>query len=132
MGDDRAVQSSNRRQPAMTNGGDDAIDGVAQGHGDPQEDGGEPPWQREPAGDAKRRRRAQGDLSVLDQDDAARAVARDTELGQQFGGLRRLRRAEPEVALRVARGDESHRSFAERAGTVEQNDARHASHSTAP
>jgi hypothetical protein len=109
----------------MANGGDQAVHRIAKGHGNPEEDAGEPPWKSEPAGDTKGGRRPQRDLPFFNEDDAPRAVSRDAEPREQLGGLGCLRRAEAEVALRVACGDEADRSFAERAGAVEENDAGH-------
>jgi hypothetical protein len=91
----------------------------------PEEDGGEPPGEREATGDPQRGRRSQEDLPIFNEHDAPRALPRETKPCEQFSGARALRRTKAEVPFWISRGDEPDRPFAERAGAVEENNRCH-------
>ena len=61
-------------------------------------------------------------MPVLEQDDAAGSIARQAVALEQFGGLRRLGRAEAKVPVPVPRRDEDDGPLAERTRAVEEND----------
>lgn len=112
-----------RTGDAVPNRRHHAVCGIPQRRGDNEQHAREPPRPTQSARNPQRRRRAEKDLAVFDQDDAARAVPCRPELGEQFGGTRRLGCTKSKVGVGIARRDESDRSLTERTGAIEEDDA---------